>query len=105
MGHLYLLCHLLLLPISGHPPKDTLSYIIIPGLHHTYGYDILRNGRMLIHQPSIPCKPGFDGFSTEKDARKVALLVLEKLKKGVMPPSVTLEEIKAGGVNLPLHYQ
>jgi len=49
---------------------------------------------MLIHQASIPGIPGNDGFKAKSDAKKVALLVIEKLKKGEMPPTVTLDEMK-----------
>jgi len=69
-------------------------------MHRTYGYDIIKNGHVLIHQPAIPCKPGLEGFPTEKDAQKVAGLVMEKLQRGIMPPTVTLEEMRAAGVNL-----
>src|SRR5690242_10648688 len=62
-------------------PADSLLYIIIPGVDHTYGYDIFRNGRRVIHQPSIPCLPGVAGFSTKRRAQKVAVLVMEKIRK------------------------
>ena len=49
---------------------------------------------MTIHQPSIPGMPGNDGFKTKADAEKVAQLVIKKIKKGEMPPTVTVEEMK-----------
>ena len=49
---------------------------------------------MLIHQPVIPGLPGNKGFKTKPDAEKVAKLVIEKIRKGQMPPTVTTEEMK-----------
>lgn len=61
---------------------------------NTWGYDILVDGRLKIHQPSIPCLPGNEGFKTREGAKKVARLVIGKMEKGQMPPSVTQEEMK-----------
>ncbi len=74
-----------------------LSYKIIPAANHTWCYDILAEGRMMIHQPSAPGLPGNEGFKTKAKAIKVAELVIEKIKKGEMPPSVSMEEMKKVG--------
>jgi hypothetical protein len=50
--------------------------------------------RLLIHQPSIPGLRGNEGFKTKANAENVAKLVIEKLKKGEMPPTVTIDEMK-----------
>ena len=52
------------------------------------------SGRLLIHQTSIPALPGDEGFKTKADAEKVALLVIDKIKRGEMPPTVSVEEMK-----------
>jgi hypothetical protein len=75
--------------------KAKISYKIIHAANKTFGYDILSNGRMLIHQPSVPGQPGNNGFRTKLAAGKVALLVISKIKKGEMPPTVTEAEMKA----------
>jgi len=67
---------------------------IIPSINSTWGYDILVGNKLMIHQPSIPGMPGNEGFKTKKSAQKVADLVINKMKKGEMPPSVTIEEMK-----------
>lgn len=77
--------------------KQTIAkytYTIIPSNNNTWCYDIFKDKKMLIHQPSKPGLPGNDGFKNKSDAEKVARLVIEKLKKGEMPPSVTIEELK-----------
>ena len=70
------------------------TWKIIDAPNHTYGYDVLDDGRLLIHQKSIPAMPGNEGFKTKADASKVAQLVIGKIKKGEMPPTVTIEEMK-----------
>ena len=72
----------------------TMTYQLIPGINHTWGYDILVNNKLTIHQPSIPSLPGNEGFKTKEGAEKVARLVIKKMKKGEMPPSIDAEELK-----------
>lgn len=67
---------------------------IIPSADNTWGYDILVNDRLLIHQLTKPSLPGNKGFATKTQAQKVADLVIEKIRKGEMPPSVSQEEMK-----------
>ncbi len=73
-------------------------YKLIAAQANTYGYDIYSKGQLLIHQPTIPCVPGDKGFSTKKEAGKVAMRVIEKINKGIMPPALTLQELKGLGV-------
>ncbi len=78
--------------------SSSAVYKLIAAPGNTYGYDIYSRGRLLIHQPSIPCVQGEKGFATKKEAGKVAKLVIEKINKGIMPPALTLKELKALGV-------
>ena len=71
------------------------QFKIIQGTSTTWGYDILKDNAIFIHQPNIPGLPGTDGFKTKKDATKVAQLVLGKIKKGEIPPTVTMEALRA----------
>jgi hypothetical protein len=70
-----------------------LTYTIIPGQAGTYGYDILRNGKMYIHQPHIPGASGVEGFKAEGQARAAAELMITKLKDNIVPPTITEEEL------------
>jgi len=79
---------------TNHIARSRLNYVIIDAPHDKYGYDIYNDNHKLIHQPSIPGLPGNDGFKTKADALKVAQLVCDKLKKGEMPPSVSIKELK-----------
>jgi hypothetical protein len=71
-----------------------LSYNIIDAPKYTYGYDVFGGGRLMIHQTSVPALPGNEGFKTKEDASKVAALVIGKIRKGEMPPTVSIDEMK-----------
>ncbi|MCK9303070.1 MAG: DUF4907 domain-containing protein [Bacteroidales bacterium] len=66
---------------------------IISSEDNTFGYDILINGQILVHQPSIPGLPGNKGFDTEQQAQRVANFVATKVKNNEMPPTVTNEDL------------
>ena len=74
--------------------QTTYTYKIITLPDKTYGYDVFANGKLLVHQATIPAMPGNSGFATKKDATKVAELVIRKLKDGIMPPTITVEELR-----------
>jgi hypothetical protein len=73
---------------------DSLTYTIIRSDQQTYGYDIYANGKLLIHQSSIPGMPGNQAFKSEQDAEKVAQVVITKILEGQMPPAITINELK-----------
>jgi hypothetical protein len=75
-------------------PTSDYAFNIIPGEENTFGYEIIQNGKPLIRQTTIPGMPGNKGFVNQADAEKVANLVVRKLKKGEMPPTVLPEELK-----------
>jgi hypothetical protein len=80
---------------SGDASKNkNITAKVIPGSNNTWGYDISVGDKLMIHQLNIPGMPGNEGFKTKKAAQKVADLVISKMKKGEMPPSITKEELK-----------
>jgi hypothetical protein len=58
-----------------------------------WGYDIYKDNQLLIHQPNIPAIEGDRGFSTEQKAISVANLTIQKLRNGIMPPTLSIEEL------------
>ncbi|MBX7141526.1 MAG: DUF4907 domain-containing protein [Chitinophagales bacterium] len=106
MKPLSLLFILLLVTVTNRSMAQTdaakqtqaLTYQIIDSQNNTFGYDVYRDGKLMIHQTSIPAMPGNDGFKTRDDAAKVAEMVMYKIRKGEMPPTVTVEEMKELGV-------
>src|SRR5437762_14261006 len=79
---------------AGAYANTKLTYKVIDAPKQTYGYDVFADGKLMIHQTSAPALPGNEGFRTKEDATKVALLVIEKIKKGEMPPAISIEEMK-----------
>ena len=81
-------------PATSAYANTKLTYKVIDAPKHTYGYDVFADGRLMIHQTSAPALPGSEGFKTKEDATKVALLVIDKIRKGEMPPTITIEEMQ-----------
>ncbi len=81
-------------PAAAQFANTQLTYKFIPAVNNTFCYDVLADGKILIHQPSKPGLPGNEGFKTKAAAAKVANLIITKIKKGEMPPNITLNELK-----------
>lgn len=62
-----------------------------------WGYDILTNDTIYIHQESMPSAPGRKGFETESEARIVGNRVIDKIKSRKMP-TISLEELDSLGI-------
>lgn len=60
---------------------------------NSFGYDIIVEGRVYVHQPNIPARAGNNGFVSEVQAEKVAQLVLNKIKMNILPPTVSVDEL------------
>lgn len=63
-----------------------------------WGYDILINGQLYIHQPNIPAVMGNNGFSSEEKAREAGELIISKIRNNILPPTVTVEELETKGL-------
>ena len=72
--------------------KFSYKIIEVPG--NKFGYNIFADDRLMISQTTIPAMPGNDGFKTKRGAEAVAELVIDKIKKGQMPPTVEIDEMK-----------
>lgn len=81
-------------PDGSIAKEQVITYKLIPASNSTWCYDIYLSGKLFIHQPSIPGYQGNEGFKTKEKASVVAEFVIQKIIKGQMPPSVTLEELK-----------
>ena len=58
------------------------------------GYAIFIDGNMAYRQPTIPAISGNKGFETVKQAENMAKYVIQKLKNGDNPPSVSPKEVE-----------
>ena len=79
--------------LADNTPQK-MTYKIIDAPNKTFGYDIYVDSKMVIHQPHVPAVAGVEGFKSRAHAIKVANLVIQKMKEGNMPPTLTLEEVK-----------
>ena len=66
-------------------PKQGIYYNVFK-TENGWGYDVLVNQQIIIHQPFVPGKPGFNGFPTSKEAAADAQSVIEKIKSGENSP-------------------
>lgn len=65
---------------------------------HGWGYQILNHDELYINQPHIPAIPGNNGFDSEDKALTTAQFVIYKLNNGIVPPTVSPEELDSLGV-------
>jgi len=63
-----------------------------------WGYQILNHDAIYINQPHIPAVEGVKGFTDENDAIATAELIIYKLKNGVFPPTIAVDELDSLGV-------
>jgi hypothetical protein len=59
-----------------------------------FGYYVFVDGKLMIEQKTIPGLAGNKGFASEAEAKKVTELVIQKMKEGEMPPTVSNEDLK-----------
>lgn len=72
-----------MLPVDLHALK----------MNDGWGYEVLVDKKVFIHQDCIPAIPSFKKFSSEADALAIGSRVVAKLKKG-HKPAVSLQEVK-----------
>ena len=90
---------------TPNPYKDatlTVEVFKIDSVEHNgntgWGYDIMINGTMHIHQPNIPAVMGNNGFSSYEKAKTAGEFVVQKMRNNILPPFVTPEELDSLGV-------
>jgi hypothetical protein len=63
-----------------------------------WGYQLLDSGKVFINQPHIPAVSGNEGFSSEEKAITCAEFALTKVHLGMIPPTLTKDELDSLGV-------
>lgn len=74
--------------------RAAIQHFIIKADSSTYGYSIYIDGKLYIRQTTIPAINGSLGFGTIDKAERTALLVIEKIKQGELPPALTTDELR-----------
>jgi hypothetical protein len=80
------------IPLAGGKASN-YTIEIIAGQAGSFGYDIKRDGKLLIHQPHIPGIAGVRGFESEQQAQAAAKLMVSKMERNIMPPTISEHEI------------
>ncbi len=70
-----------------------IRFKLIASSNNTWGYDVFLKKELKIHQLTIPGKPGDEGFKTQADARRIAEIVVNKMRKGEESPTIGEEEL------------
>lgn len=77
-----------------NPYKNAnLKTEIIVNNDNTYGYQVIYNNNPIVYQPIIPGINGNVGFKSRSCAIKVGKLVVYKIKRNILPPTVTIKEL------------
>jgi hypothetical protein len=63
-----------------------------------FGYQILKDGVLLIDQKTIPAVQGNRSFFCREDAQRVADYILLKIMNGIFPPTISVVELDSLGV-------
>jgi len=74
--------------------KPNVKTSIFVSEYGGYGYNVLVNNKLFVHQPCLPAFEGRQGFPSEKRAQKAAQLVVDKILKNQIPPSLSISEVK-----------
>lgn len=84
------------------PAQDTASINyrleVLENENNEFGYQIFQNDVMFINQPIIPAIQGNHGFSTRERATITGNFVIEKMKQGFIPPTISIHELDSLGV-------
>lgn len=94
-------------PVQREAPSTTQNFssqfFFVDSLNPKlgFGYNILIDGALFIHQNSIPSLPGNTAFPSQEQAEIVANLVIHKLKNNIMPPSVSKQELDSLKILIP----
>ena len=80
--------------IAEKMQKSVISYFVVNAPGGKFGYFILIDGNLYLEQLSVPALGGNDGFTKREDAENTARLVIEKIKQGEMPPTISVENLK-----------
>lgn len=84
-------------------PNFSTQFFLVDSLNPKlgFGYNILIDGAIFIHQTSIPAMAGNNAFTTKDKAELVANLMVYKLKNNIMPPSISKQELDSLKILIP----
>ncbi len=75
--------------------SQSLYSVRVIGLENGYGYEVLKEGKVLIRQTEAPALAGVVLIEDSARARELGNRVCDKLDQGQWPPSLSAEEVRA----------
>jgi hypothetical protein len=79
---------------------DRIFTVTTFAVENGWGYRIYKQDTLFIEQPTIPGIIGNQGFHSEEKAKEIGVIITQKLKDGIFPPTISEEELRAHGVVL-----
>ena len=79
-------------------PEQAVTFETFQNDDASWGYKIYLDGKLYVNQPHVPAVQGKSGFKSREDAEQTAILVSDKVKNGISPPTVSKDELKELGV-------
>ena len=64
-----------------------------------WGYEVWKDGALIINQTHIPAIQGLRAFVSQEQAQKAADIIKNKLDQGVFPPTISIDELRSIGVD------
>ena len=64
-----------------------------------WGYEVWKDGALIINQTHIPAIQGLRAFVSQEQAQKAADIIKNKLDQGVFPPTISIDELQGIGVD------
>ena len=74
--------------------KMQFQYFVTKAESGTFGYDIYADGKLYLHQNTIPAVGGNNGFADTAAAGVTARLAIKKIRQGEIPPTISIDELK-----------
>ncbi len=81
-------------PLQDSSTITNYSWVLMGNDDGTFGYEVMRSGNLIVSQPNIPGEGSTAGFTSKEQAAAAAELVISKLEKDILPPTISAKELK-----------
>ena len=83
---------------SGKVQEPAYTMEVTENAEFGWGYQLFKDGKLMIDQKHIPAIQGEKGFSSKEKAEITGNYILRKIKNGEFPPTVSVPELDSLGV-------
>ena len=83
---------------SGKVQEPAYTMEVAENVEFGWGYQLFKDGKLMIDQKHIPAIQGEKGFSSKENAEITGNYILSKIKNGDFPPTVSVQELDSLGV-------